>query len=75
MPPCSPWVRQRSEIIALHVADYDADTGALTIRRGKGRKPRVCYATNGSADALADWLTVRGNYPGALFCPVVMLSF
>ena len=61
---------RRSEIIALDVADYDADTGALTIRRGKGRKPRVCYATNGAADALADWLALRGNEPGALFCPV-----
>lgn len=61
---------RRSEIINLDVKDYDAETGALTIRRGKGRKPRICYATNGAADALADWLQVRGLEPGALFCPV-----
>lgn len=61
---------RRSEIINLDVKDYDPETGALTIRRGKGRKPRVCYATNGAADALADWLQVRGTEPGALFCPV-----
>jgi integrase/recombinase XerD len=61
---------RRSEIINLDVQDYDADTGALVIRRGKGRKPRVCYASNGAADALADWLVVRGPEPGALFCPV-----
>jgi len=64
---------RRSEIINLEVKDYDPETGALTIRRGKGRKPRVCYATNGAADALADWLQLRGLEPGALFCPVQLL--
>lgn len=61
---------RRSEIITLEMDDYDPATGALSIRRGKGRKPRVCYATNGAADALADWLQMRGPAPGALFCPV-----
>ena len=61
---------RRSEIIALELKDYDPETGALTIRRGKGRKPRVCYATNGAADALADWLEMRGTEVGPLFCPV-----
>jgi integrase len=52
------------------VADYDPETGTLTIQRGKGNKARVMYATNGASDALAAWLTVRGSEPGPLFVPV-----
>ena len=61
---------RRSEAVALDVADYDAETGALTIRSAKGRKDRTAYATNGAADALDDWLVIRGPEPGALFIPV-----
>jgi site-specific recombinase XerD len=28
------------------------------------------YVTNGAADALADWLIIRGSEPGALFLPI-----
>lgn len=61
---------RRSEIIALDIEDFDSESGALQIRRGKGRKPRTVYVTNGAADALSDWLQLRGQEPGALFCPV-----
>lgn len=56
--------------MALDLEDYDRETGALTIRSGKGHKERVAYATNGAADALAAWVTRRGDEPGALLCPV-----
>jgi site-specific recombinase XerD len=36
----------------------------------KGRKDRLGYATNGSADALNDWLVARGGDPGPLFCRI-----
>ena len=61
---------RRAELVALDVADYTAETGALTIKRGKGRKARTVYATNGTADALAAWLAVRGCDPGPLFVGV-----
>ncbi len=39
---------RRSEAAALEMADYDAETSALTIRSGKGHKARVAYATGGA---------------------------
>lgn len=61
---------RRSEVVGLDVADYAPDTGALTIRHGKGGKQRIVYVTNGAAAALSDWLQVRGDEAGALFWPV-----
>jgi integrase len=62
---------RRSEIVALDLADYDRESGSLVIRRAKGNKDRTAYATNGTADALADWLAVRGSEAGPLFVAVV----
>ncbi|TMB15406.1 MAG: integrase [Deltaproteobacteria bacterium] len=61
---------RRAEAVGLDVADYDPETGALTIRHGKGRRERMMYATNGAREALAAWLTVRGADVGPLFTPV-----
>jgi site-specific recombinase XerD len=33
-------------------------------------KDRLAYATNGSADALGDWIGVRGGDTGSLFCSI-----
>jgi integrase len=61
---------RRSEAVALDVSDYDVGTGMLVVRHGKGNRDRVVYAANGAADALADWLDVRGDVAGPLFLPV-----
>jgi site-specific recombinase XerD len=61
---------RRSEAVALDVSDYDLNTGMLAVRHGKGNRDRVVYATNGAADALTDWLAVRGCDDGPLFLPV-----
>ena len=60
---------RRAEICALELADYTPADGLLVVH-GKRHKDRTAYVTNGAFDALADWLIVRGNEAGALFCPV-----
>lgn len=61
---------RRNEIVKLQVADYDRENRALTVRGGKGGKDRLAYLANWAVAAVNDWLKVRGNTSGALFCPV-----
>lgn len=61
---------RRGEAVALTLADYEPEAGALIVRHGKGDKARVVYLTGGAGDALAAWCAIRSAVPGALFCPV-----
>jgi integrase/recombinase XerD len=61
---------RRSEAVALDLGDYVPESGAITVRSGKGRKDRTTYLDGGAAAALADWLAVRGTADGPLLCPV-----
>jgi site-specific recombinase XerD len=61
---------RRSELVALDLADYNPETSEVRVRRGKGRKARVCYAPAGCVLALDGWVQVRGIDPGPLFCPI-----
>jgi len=60
---------RRDEIVSLDLDNYDPDSGELRVI-GKGNKERLLYVDNGALDALNDWLSVRGDSPGALFRPV-----
>ncbi|HLJ66360.1 MAG TPA: tyrosine-type recombinase/integrase [Chloroflexota bacterium] len=61
---------RRSEAVSLDVRDYDASSGALTVRATRDNRERVVYATDGAAQALERWLAIRGTSPGPLFVPV-----
>jgi integrase len=62
---------RRDELAVLDKADYDRETGKLTIRAGKGRKARTTYLAGGAKTALDVWLIERGMSDGALFTPVL----
>ena len=57
---------QRSEAVALQLADYDQVSGAITVRHDA----RQVYATDGGKEAIDAWIERRGDWPGALLCPV-----
>ncbi|HSL41898.1 MAG TPA: tyrosine-type recombinase/integrase [Anaerolineales bacterium] len=60
---------RRDEVVKLSFEDYDPKTGKLVLT-GNRNKQRTAYITNGAADALQDWLTIRGTQPGPLFVEV-----
>jgi integrase/recombinase XerD len=62
---------RRAEVVALDLADYDATSGAITVRSGKGRKDRMVYTPTGARAALDEWITVRGGAPGPLYYGIV----
>lgn len=62
---------RRAEVAALDLEHYNPATGRLDVKRGKGRKDRTVYLTNGAKTALDAWLISRGSNPGKLFTPVL----
>jgi len=60
---------RRAELARLDLEDYNAQTGELKVR-GKRRKERLLPIEGGAAEALADWLAVRGDHAGALLCRI-----
>jgi site-specific recombinase XerD len=60
---------RRDEVVRLSIKDLDPETGKLFIQ-GKRNKQRTAYVTNGAADALKDWIAIRGSQAGALFVEV-----
>ena len=57
---------RRAELVGLDLANSDSEAGELRVL-GKRRKERIVPVVNGTVQALADWLTVRGSEPGPLF--------
>lgn len=60
---------RRIEAVGLDLADVDLSGRTLAVV-GKGRKERVVPCPKGTADAIRDWLEVRGTWPGPLFVPL-----
>ena len=60
---------RRDEVVSLSLASYDPETGQVSVT-GKRNSQRIVYIINGAAEALADWLRVRGADNGALFSQI-----
>jgi len=60
---------RRNEVVSLTVDSYDTEIRKL-IFKDKGNQQRTAYITNSAAEALNEWLPIRGNEPGALFVEV-----
>lgn len=61
---------RRAELAGLQLADYDQEESTLKIAKGKGNKERMVPLADGAADALADWLAVRGPWAGPIFAAI-----
>lgn len=57
----------------MDVSDYEPETGALIVR-GKGNKQRIAYIDDGAAEAVGEWLSLRSDGDGPLFCPVTQME-
>ena len=59
---------RREEVAGLDLADYDPDTGALTVRHGKGNKARINYLANGELSH-GRLVESAGSQPGPALLP------
>lgn len=61
---------RRSEVSTLELSDVDLATGTIRIRHGKGAKGRLAFLAEGARRYVSDWLRVRGEWQGPIFCPI-----
>lgn len=61
---------RRAEAVAVTLADYSPDDGALKVTCGKGNKGRQVWLGPGAMAAVDGWMVVRGDWDGPLVCPV-----
>ena len=61
---------RRAEVAGLTLEDLDRGEMSLRVI-GKGDKQRKVWLTNGTAQAMLDWLQVRSDIAGPLFCPIL----
>ena len=60
---------RRGELARLDIEDVDLEDGSILVR-GKRKKQRLVYLTEGGRRYVASWLSGRGTAPGPLFSPV-----
>lgn len=61
---------RRAEVASLELKDFNPETGALEVLRGKGGKDRLVYLPTSAISLVESWIELRGNEPGALLCPI-----
>jgi integrase/recombinase XerD len=57
---------RRAEAADVQLKDVDLQAGTLTVVRGKGNKSRRLALVGGTAQAVKDWINVRGTWEGPL---------
>jgi site-specific recombinase XerD len=60
---------RRAELVALHLEDVDKDPAAVRVL-GKGGKQRLVPLSPSVGPLLDQWMQLRGDSPGPLFCPI-----
>ena len=60
---------RRSEVVSLDLADFNAATGTITVRQGKGRRERLVQTPAFVTPLVGAWLAVRSDIAGALLLP------
>jgi integrase/recombinase XerD len=61
---------RREEAANVRMEDFNPSAGSIYVVKGKGGKPRSVTASPSLVSVLNDWIRVRGDSPGMLFCPV-----
>jgi len=61
---------RRAELCGLDLDDFDPAECVLTVRAGKGRQDRRVFLVRGACELVREWIEVRGQQAGPLFCPV-----
>ena len=59
---------RRSEIHRLRLSDLSLQDAQLVIQKGKGNKTRTQYLPLWVVSHLSEWVSLRGNKSGFLFC-------
>jgi site-specific recombinase XerD len=62
---------RRAEVVKLKLTDFNRQTGAMEVIKGKGGKDRIVYLPDTASHAVVNWLKIRGKNPGALLCPIL----
>ena len=61
---------RRAELRGLDTADLDMQSGAISVRTGKGGRPRELTLPAPLRRQVRDWLELRGDTDGPLFSPL-----
>jgi integrase len=57
---------RRAEAGALELADWDPKRVEITVKAAKGARHRIAYPAPWAAEALEEWIDLRGRAPGPL---------